>query len=175
VMDVGPSFATKRQEVVATMLELSKAFPPLFQVAGDLLIKNMDWPGAQEIAERFASLLPAEIRPQSTGQDPKAQLAQLQAALPELEQKLQALNAYAQEMEGKAQELEQENQKLQLAARDKAAELALKDEELREKTQIDREKLALEERKLELDEQRLALEVAQVQATLGDQYAQPER
>ena len=57
-VDVGPSFASKRQEAVASMLELSKAVPGIAQAAADLMVKNMDWPGAQDIAERLKKTLP---------------------------------------------------------------------------------------------------------------------
>ncbi len=55
-MDVGPSYASKRQEAVASMLELSKSMPMVGQVAPDLILKSMDVPGAQEIAERLRKL-----------------------------------------------------------------------------------------------------------------------
>nr|MBA3756529.1 hypothetical protein [Nitrosomonas sp.] len=50
-VSTGPSFATKRQEAVESMLSLTASYPQVAQIAGDLMIKNMDWPGAQEIAE----------------------------------------------------------------------------------------------------------------------------
>ncbi len=52
-VETGPSYATKRQEALASMLDLTKAYPQVAEVAGDLMVKNMDWPGAQEIAERI--------------------------------------------------------------------------------------------------------------------------
>lgn len=60
-VDTGPSYATKRQEAVASMLDLTKAYPQAAQVAGDLMVRNMDWPGAQEIADRLKKTLPAGI------------------------------------------------------------------------------------------------------------------
>lgn len=60
-VDVGPSYTTKRQEAVASMVELTKTYPAIMQVAGDLLVKNMDWPGAQEIAERLKRTLPPGV------------------------------------------------------------------------------------------------------------------
>jgi hypothetical protein len=55
-VDTGPSFATKRQEAVAAMLDFVKANPqaPIW----DLLVENMDWPGKTEIAERLRKTLP---------------------------------------------------------------------------------------------------------------------
>jgi hypothetical protein len=50
-------------------------------VAGDLFVKNMDWPGAQEMAKRFAKT----IDPKLMAEDDKP--AELQAA----EQQMQAM------------------------------------------------------------------------------------
>ena len=63
---------------VELMLELVRAFPPVAPVVGDLLARNLDWPGAEEIAERMAALLPAAVK----GPDP---------ALAEMAAKVQAL------------------------------------------------------------------------------------
>lgn len=61
VVETGPSFATKRQEAAASMADLTRSYPQLMQVAGDLLVKNLDWPGASEIAERIKKTLPPGI------------------------------------------------------------------------------------------------------------------
>lgn len=60
-VETGPSFATKRQEAVASMLDLTRSAPQIAQVASDLMVKNMDWPGASEIAERLKKTLPPGI------------------------------------------------------------------------------------------------------------------
>lgn len=49
----GPSFATKRAEATEFMTELLRGFPTLTDIAGDIIIKNMDVPGAEEIAARI--------------------------------------------------------------------------------------------------------------------------
>jgi hypothetical protein len=83
----GPSFTSRREEAANQMLELVRAFPPVAPVVGDLLARNLDWPGAEEIAERMAALLPPAIK----GVDP--QLAQLTARLQAMGQELAALKA----------------------------------------------------------------------------------
>lgn len=61
IISSGPSYNTKRQENAACMQEVISAYPPIMDKAGDLLVKNFDWPGAQELAERLAMFLPAGI------------------------------------------------------------------------------------------------------------------
>lgn len=58
IMETGPAFATRRQEAAASMMDVSKMNPKVMEVAGDLMIKNMDWPGAHEISERLKKTLP---------------------------------------------------------------------------------------------------------------------
>lgn len=57
-IDAGPSFATKRQEAAASMMEVTKSFPPIFQAAGDIMVRSMDWPSAQEVADRLRKANP---------------------------------------------------------------------------------------------------------------------
>lgn len=58
---VGPSFSTRRIEAASSMVELARVFPQIIQVAGDLVAKNMDWPGADQLAERLKKLLPPGV------------------------------------------------------------------------------------------------------------------
>lgn len=57
----GPSYATKRQEAAQTMIEFTKAIPNAAPLISDLIARNMDWPGAQEIADRLKKALPPGI------------------------------------------------------------------------------------------------------------------
>jgi hypothetical protein len=57
VATTGPGYATKRQEALEAMGQLLQGNPQLWAVAGDLFVKNMDWPGAQEMAKRFAKTI----------------------------------------------------------------------------------------------------------------------
>ena len=58
---IGPSFRTRRMEAASSMVELARVFPQILQVAGDLVAKNLDWPGADELAERLRKLIPPGI------------------------------------------------------------------------------------------------------------------
>ena len=63
---IGPSYATRRAEAADAMLQFMQAVPQAAGVAGDLVARNMDWPGADEIADRLKRMLP----PQVTGEAP---------------------------------------------------------------------------------------------------------
>lgn len=128
----GPSFETKRQEAASSMLEMSKANPQIMGVAGDLIVKNMDWPGAQEISERIRKSMPPGI-----ADDPKKQPLppEAQAQMAQMNQLIEQLTAKHNEamdkLDGKTLELESreriEMQKLQVQLQIEMAKLDAQD------------------------------------------------
>lgn len=92
VMETGPGYNSKRQEAVDNMLPLLSAAPELIQVAGDLVFRNMDWPGADIIADRLAAANPmAQIDDKSkVPPQVQMQLAMSKKQIQELTQALQA-------------------------------------------------------------------------------------
>jgi hypothetical protein len=95
-VETGASFSTKREEAANQMLELIRVMPQAAGLISDLLVKNLDWNGSEEISERLAMMLPPEIK----GQNPQMQAMQqqhqqqiqmLQAQLSQASQQLQAL------------------------------------------------------------------------------------
>jgi hypothetical protein len=118
-VETGPSFTTKRQEAAAQMTEFVRAFPNAVPLIGDLIAKNLDWPGADEIAARLKAMLP----PQLQGENPQAQAlqqqmqqmdAQAREAVGQLQQELQACQQQLQKAESKAevQQIQAEIEKL---------------------------------------------------------------
>lgn len=67
-ISIGPSYATKRQEAADSMLAFIQAYPIAAQLCGDLVAKSMDWPGADEIAERLK-----QANPLAMAEDPEYQ------------------------------------------------------------------------------------------------------
>lgn len=62
-IEMGPSFSTKREEAREGMNELLRTLGPEGAVLFiDLLVKQMDWPLADKIAERAKFMLPPAIR-----------------------------------------------------------------------------------------------------------------
>lgn len=116
VVEAVPSFQTRREESVSAMVEMIRAFPQAFPVIGDLLVGNMDWPGAKELAARLKVLLPPGVQQSPSSNVPPEVMAQMQ----QMGQQLQQLHrAYQQ-----AQMLIQtEAQKLAATANMKQMEL----------------------------------------------------
>lgn len=89
----GPGYATKRQEALEAMAQLLQGNPELWKVAGDLFVKNMDWPGAQEMAKRFAKTIPPEIM---DGQDESPELQAAQKQIEEMGQQMEQMHQMLQ-------------------------------------------------------------------------------
>ena len=87
MVTTGPGYMTKRQEALDAMSMILQSNPQLWAVAGDLFIKNMDWPGAQEMAERFKKILDPKVL-QTGEKSPELAAAeqQIQALTQELQQ-----------------------------------------------------------------------------------------
>ena len=104
----GPSYYTKRQEAMAAMGEILQANPQLWSVAGDLFVKNMDWPGAQEIAERLAKTIDPKLL-ESSDESPALQAAQaqMQAMSAEMEQMFSMLQNVKRSMEAREVEVKE--------------------------------------------------------------------
>ena len=113
----GPSYMTKRQEALEGMGQMLQGNPELWAVAGDLFIKNMDWPGAQEMSKRFAKTIDPKLL--DDAEDNPALAAaqqQMQAMGQELDQLHQMLQNVNKSME--AQTLQNDHFKTDLAAYD---------------------------------------------------------
>jgi hypothetical protein len=104
VVTTGPNYATKRQEAMESMGQVLQGNPQLWGVAGDLFVKNMDWPGAQELAKRLAKTIDPKLI--SDDEDPAMQAArqQMEAMAQEMQQMASLLQNVQQSME--AQKLE---------------------------------------------------------------------
>ena len=92
VMETGPGYNSKRSEAVDSMMAVIAADPTLMPQIGDLVFRNMDFPGAETIADRLAvnnplaqvddkSKIPPQIQMQL-----KQQAAQLQQAQQTIQQ-----------------------------------------------------------------------------------------
>jgi hypothetical protein len=81
---------SKRQEAVESMLELARVQPATAIAFADIMVGNMDFPGAKTVAERLKKMIPAQAQDdESQEQIPpqvQQQMAQMQAELQQLQQ-----------------------------------------------------------------------------------------
>ena len=139
VMDTGPGYNTKRQEASDAMMQLFAAEPQLIQVAGDLLVRNMDFPGSDVIADRMAVNNPLAQLDDMSDIPPAIQMklkqgqAQVQALTQQLQQ-MQLMVKQRQDIEGVKQEAETKRELMRQTA--KAHDIEMTNQTRREDTKI---------------------------------------
>lgn len=129
-VNVGPSYTSKRQEAAEAMMQMVQAVPQLMPVIGDLMIRNMDWPGAEDIADRLKKTLPPNLQDQDENAEEPPEMAQLKQQVQQV-------------MQGAAQKIEQLTAELEAAkSGDRYKEIQL---------QLEAEKIALDKYKADLN------------------------
>lgn len=125
-IQMGPSYATKREEARDGMVAFMQANPAVAPLIGDLYAKAQEWPLAEEIGERLETMLPPSVRAmkaekegkplpqdmQSPQPDPMQQQA-MQMELATKEAETVAKQAQARKAEADASKAEIELQVLQ--------------------------------------------------------------
>lgn len=120
VVTQGSNYATKRIEALNSMVEIARVNPAIMQIAGDLIVKAMDWDGAEEIAERLKKTLP----PQLQDQDPNGLPPEVQGIIEQGKVQIDELTAKLKELES-GQELKEDELRLKKYEIDVKAELEL--------------------------------------------------
>lgn len=83
---VGPSYTTQRIEAADSMMAYANAFPEYRQYIADMVARNMDWPQADDIADRIKNLLPPQVTGEQEEVDPMALQAQQEQMALQMEQ-----------------------------------------------------------------------------------------
>lgn len=95
-VNAGPSYATQREETREILIEMLRARPDMGVVVGDILMKSMDFPEADKVAKRLATLLPPQIQKmEAEGENLPPEAAAMVASLT---QQVEAMQKQIQEM-----------------------------------------------------------------------------
>lgn len=112
IVKAGPSYSSQRELANAEIVEIIRAVPDSAPVLGPMYLRNSDWPGAEDAADKLEQISQGE-QPQQ-GPDPAA---------------LQQMQAQMQQLAQQAQQLAQENRELKAQWALKNRELDIKDKE----------------------------------------------
>jgi hypothetical protein len=98
-MDTGPGFETKRLEAVDSMLDLMRTplGEPIVKVGADVMVRQMDFPGASDLADRLAPMTPQGLQ-KTIEQLPKAAQGIVTAMQTQLQQAQQHIQGLEQEL-----------------------------------------------------------------------------
>jgi len=101
VVTTGPAFATQRIEAAEAMIQFAQAVPAAAAVMADLIAQNMDWPGADVIAERLKRVIPPNVLSKEEREQMVEDMPE-QPSEPTPEQQIQAAEFSARTAEAQA-------------------------------------------------------------------------
>jgi hypothetical protein len=141
----GPSFRSRQNETVSTLVELGKVDPSLLELGGDVLASNIQSPGMKDVgARKRMQLFNAGLIPQDQMTDEELALMQKQQSQPPQESPEMVL-ARAEEAKAQAD----------------AMAVQQKVQEAQQQLQIDLQKLELEQAALEIKRAEIQIQAAQ--------------
>jgi hypothetical protein len=114
-VSIGPSYQTKRQEAVATEMDLLKVLGPAAQNILDLVVGEMDIPQAREISKRLKMMLPPQLQGDDET-DPQVKINKMQSTLQQMSQQHELLTKALQDAQKvvETKQIEQQG-KMQIA------------------------------------------------------------
>jgi hypothetical protein len=138
VVESGPSYTTKREEINVFLTEVLRANPATAPLLMDVIVRNMDFPESDKIAARFKAMLPPPIQ-----------------ALEQQDEDGQQAGVIAQQLVQAQMQIQQMQQALQQAEVQRTQLDAAK---LQQEGAIEKARLDLEARKVELDKYQAELD-----------------
>jgi Phage P22-like portal protein len=126
-IDTGPSFAVQKEVALEFLQQTLQAQPQLFPLIADLWAKNLDVQFMPQIAERFKTIVPADILAKEAGEQPppKPPSPQEQMMQAEMQLKQQQLQERAEELKIRQEKHELEKAKLIMDAKEMAAKVGM--------------------------------------------------
>lgn len=110
VVKGGPGYATRRAEAASEITEIIKANPATWPIIGHILVKYMDWPGAQDLSDtlktaaiRAGAIPPDEIDAMKLPPEVVAKLQQQADQIKQITQQVQQLTQEVQTDQAKQQ------------------------------------------------------------------------
>jgi len=92
-LTTGTSYTTRREAAAEAMMDAIQVWPQLMEIAGDIVVKAQDWPGADELSARIQKTMnPSFLTPEQQKENggpppiPPQVVQQMQQALQQLQQ-----------------------------------------------------------------------------------------
>jgi uncharacterized small protein (DUF1192 family) len=131
VVSVGPSYTSLRQETSDRLNAIGSAFPQLYELAADVIIKNLDIPGSEEIEDRFRRVLigkgvikPTDEEKAEAQEDaPQGPSPVEQLALEGMAKRIKKLDAEIDKLKAQTADTKADTQKTVVETTGQAAEL----------------------------------------------------
>jgi len=139
-LKIGPTFKNQQEKTESQLLELARVYPPLMQIAGDVVFDNLNFNGADKIAERLRRSMPPGLADDGADKKPAEVLAQQnQQQSQMIDQLSAALSKANDDIRGKRIEAES-NERIEIMKIESSDRQAALDSDTR--IQIERMKIA---------------------------------
>lgn len=149
-ISTGPSYESQRSEAADKLIELVNQYPNMMSVAGDLIVKNLDFKGSEELADRLRATIPPNILAASNNSNgDKNQMLQV------LSQQMEQMNIQMQQMQEMNNNLQAQLQQAGQIINDKNADRQL---ELQKKQMDIQAQIEIETLKSQVSIQKLKIE-----------------
>lgn len=97
-LKIGPTYLTDKEKTQQMVAELARAYPPLMQIAGDVIMENMNFKGAEKIAERLRKALPPGMADEGKAKPAELLAQQNQQLSQQLDQVMQLAEQQKEEL-----------------------------------------------------------------------------
>lgn len=124
VVTTGPAYTTQRMEAADAMMQFAAAVPQAGAVMADLIAQNMDWPGADTIAERLKKIVPPNVLTTEERERIAEDMPEQEEPTPEQQIQMAELEAKGKQAEADIAEAEADMFKAQLETDDAKKALA---------------------------------------------------
>lgn len=157
VVKTKASFATRREEASQNMIETARFIPQVGQSSGDLIVKAMDWPMKDEIANRTKNLIdlqmPGVTKPM---EDESNQMNALQNQLQQADQQMQQMGQQMQQMQQQLAQVDQAKMAMdQAKVQDLTARTQLEAQKMKLDSEAKQKELAIKEQEVKIDAMKL--------------------
>lgn len=146
VVSTGPAYATRRAEMREALIDYARIDPPFVNIARDQIIRAMDFPGADKMADRAALMLPPGIDEDADKKRMEAQQQQQQNAgppQPSPEQQQAMIDQQVQQVKLQ-REREASQAKIEMAREESANQMQLEREKFEFSKQMQWQELELQ-------------------------------
>lgn len=170
-ISAGASYASQREAMIERMTDLIARNPDMIGIIGPWLVRHIDLPGSEQLADALATLQPPAVQ-QILAQDgdPAQQLAGAMGQVQQLQQQIQQLQAQNAEMQ-KALETKQVEAQARAVEGDKNRAHDVQMEQLRADLKAVQDRLKYQEQdEAATFDARLKIALAQIQTKNKEQF-----
>lgn len=183
VIQTGPGYSTQRQEMVEKSIALMAAYPQAAPLISDLVVQEMSFDGAKQIARRLRAAVPPEVLMNSEeeidSENAEQMIGMLQAQLKQTKEQAMALNAHAENVERELAAKSDELKNIKMKADVELAKAELDGQIQNQAHMLDAKKLELDyvlkQEELLLQREQLAIEKAKLAMTGLKEVEKTER